>query len=48
MSDSGMTKEFLGLLDSYKIDKTKKLIKDIGDAISEEIIVTDGQYFFNK
>jgi len=48
MSYSGMTKEFLGLLDSYKIDKIKKLVKEIGDTVDKHIEVVDGQYFFNK
>ena len=48
MSDSGITKEFLGLLDSYKIDKTKDLIKEIGDVVDKNIEIVDGQYLFNK
>jgi len=48
MSYSGMTEAFLGLLDDYKIDKTKKLIKEIGDTIDKYIDIVDGQYFFNK
>ncbi len=43
-----MTEAFLGLLDGYKIDKTKKLIKEIGDTIDKHIEIVDGQYFFNK
>jgi CRISPR-associated protein Csy1 len=48
MSGNNMTKEFLGLLDSYKIDKTKDLIKEIGDIIDKDIDISNGQYFFNK
>ena len=43
-----MTEAFLGLLDGYKIDKTKKLIKEIGDTVDKHIEIVDGQYFFNK
>jgi len=48
MSYTGMTKEFIMLLDSYKIKKTKELIKEIGDTLDKEIQIDNENYFFNK
>ncbi len=48
MSDSGMTKKFLELLDGYKIKKTKNLVKEIGDTFDEYIQIDNEKYFFNK
>jgi len=48
MSYSGMTEEFIKLLDSYKIKKIKELVKDMGDTFDKHIEINDDTYFFNK
>lgn len=48
MSYSGMTKEFITLLDSYKIKKIKELVKEMGDAFDKHIQIDDEKYFFNQ
>lgn len=48
MNHNGITEEFVKLLDSYKIKKTKEIIKEIGDTIDKHIEINDDKYLFNK
>ncbi len=48
MSSSGITKEFITLLDSYKINKINKLVKEMGDTFDKHIEIDNEKYFFNK
>jgi CRISPR-associated protein Csy1 len=48
MNNNGITKEFVKLLDSYKIEKIKKLVKEIGDTFDKDIEIGNEKYLFNK
>jgi len=48
MNYNGMTKEFVTLLDGYKIKKIKDLVKEVGDTFDKYIQIDNEKYFFNK
>jgi CRISPR-associated protein Csy1 len=47
MNCDGMTKEFVTLIESYKIKKIKDLVKEIGDTFDKDIQIDREKYFFN-